>query len=200
MAEACVLSSHIAFHAFTLTSSAVTPSAAGSNPAAGAWPDRQRRPHPRFVQLSWGVGTMGAITCCHGAQRSGSYQSISYQSRSKGGTDEGDSAALAFRSELSDQGRRHEGDDAWRPGGGGGVPSGDGERDVEGAGDPRTLGVRFTELVGRFVSEVASPVLEAMPGDAFHQGAAAQLTHMVKTRDGGETIRIIKTLAVKGRL
>jgi hypothetical protein len=25
------------------------------------------------------------------------------------------------------------------------------------------------------------------------------LTHMVKTRDGGETIRIIKTLAVKGR-
>ncbi len=63
-----------------------------------------------------------------------------------------------------------------------------------------SLGVRFTELVGRFVSEVASPVLEAMPGDAFHQGAAAQLTHMVKTRDGGETIRIIKTLAVKGRL
>ncbi len=62
-----------------------------------------------------------------------------------------------------------------------------------------SLGVRFTELVGRFVSEVASPVLEAMPGDAFHQGAAAQLTHMVKTRDGGETIRIIKTLAVKGR-
>lgn len=55
MAEACVLSSHIAFHAFTLTSSAVMPSAAGSNPAAGAWPDRQRRPHPRFVQLSWGV-------------------------------------------------------------------------------------------------------------------------------------------------
>ena len=62
-----------------------------------------------------------------------------------------------------------------------------------------SLGVRFTELVGRFVSEVASPVLEAMPGDVFHQGAAAQLTHMVKTRDGGETIRIIKTLAVKGR-
>jgi hypothetical protein len=53
--------------------------------------------------------------------------------------------------------------------------------------------------VGRFVSEVASPVLEVMPGDSFHQGAAAQLTHMVKTRDGGETIRIIKTLAVKGR-
>ena len=63
-----------------------------------------------------------------------------------------------------------------------------------------SVGVRFTELVGRFVSEVASPVLEAMPGDAFHQGVAAQLTHMVKTRDGGETIRIIKTLAVKGRL
>ena len=54
MAEAWVPSSHIAFHAFTLTSSAVTPSAVGSNPAAGAWPDRQRRPHPRFVQLSWG--------------------------------------------------------------------------------------------------------------------------------------------------
>ena len=32
----------------------------------------------------------------------------------------------------------------------------------------------------------------------LHQGAKAQLTHMVKTRDGGETIRIIKTLAVKG--
>lgn len=62
-----------------------------------------------------------------------------------------------------------------------------------------SLGVRFTELVGRFVSEVASPMLEVMPGDAFHQGAAAQLTRMVKTRDGGETIRIIKTLAVKGR-
>lgn len=62
-----------------------------------------------------------------------------------------------------------------------------------------SLGVRFNELVGRFVSEVASPVLEVMPDDSFHQGAAAQLTHMVKTRDGGETIRIIKTLAVKGR-
>lgn len=62
-----------------------------------------------------------------------------------------------------------------------------------------SLGVRFNELVGRFVSEVASPVLEVMPGDAFHQGAKAQLSHMVKTRDGGETIRIIKTLAVKGR-
>ena len=117
----------------------------------------------------------------------------------KGGTDEGDSAALAFRSELSGQGRRHGENDAWRPGGGGGVPSCDGERDVEGAGDLGIVGRRFTELVGRFVSEVASPVLEAMPGDAFHQGAAAQLTHMVKTRDGGETIRIIKTLAVKGR-
>ena len=42
-------------------------------------------------------------------------------------------------------------------------------------------------------------MLEAMPGDSFHQGAKAQLSHMVKTRDGGETIRIIKTLAVKGR-
>lgn len=52
MAEAWVPSSHIAFHACALTSSAVTPFAAGSNPAAGAWPDRQRRPHPRFVQLS----------------------------------------------------------------------------------------------------------------------------------------------------
>lgn len=62
-----------------------------------------------------------------------------------------------------------------------------------------SLGVRFNELVGRFVSEVASPVLEVMPGDSFHQGAKAQLSHMVKTRDGGETIRIIKTLAVKGR-
>lgn len=78
MAEACVLSSHIAFHSHVFRRHA-----AGSNPAAGAWPDRQRRPHPRFVQLSWGVGTMGAIICCHGAQRPGSYQSISYQSRSR---------------------------------------------------------------------------------------------------------------------
>ena len=62
-----------------------------------------------------------------------------------------------------------------------------------------SVGVRFTGLVGRFVSEIAMPVLEVMPDDSFHQGAAAQLTHMVKTRDGGETIRIIKTLAVKGR-
>lgn len=62
-----------------------------------------------------------------------------------------------------------------------------------------SLGVRCNGLVGRFVSEVASPVLEVMPGDSFHQGAKAQLSHMVKTRDGGETIRIIKTLAVKGR-
>lgn len=62
-----------------------------------------------------------------------------------------------------------------------------------------SLGVRFNELVGRFVSEIAMPVLEVMPDDSFHQGAAAQLTHMVKTRDGGETIRIIKTLVVKGR-
>lgn len=59
MAEACVLSSHIAFHAYTLTSSAVMPSAAGSNPAAGAWPDRQRRPHPRFDKLSRGCGNDG---------------------------------------------------------------------------------------------------------------------------------------------
>ena len=50
-----------------------------------------------------------------------------------------------------------------------------------------------------FASEIAMPVLEVMPGDSFHQGAKAQLSHMVKTRDGGETIRIIKTLAVKGR-
>ena len=64
--------SHIAFHSHVFRRHA-----AGSNPAAGAWPDRQRRPHPRFVQLSWGVGTMGAIICCHGAQRSGSYQSRS---------------------------------------------------------------------------------------------------------------------------
>lgn len=62
-----------------------------------------------------------------------------------------------------------------------------------------SLGVRFNGLVGRFVSEVASPVLEAMPDDVFRQGVKAQLSHMVKTRDGGETIRIIKTLAVKGR-
>ncbi|KAB5914493.1 hypothetical protein GA607_03750 [Bifidobacterium adolescentis] len=62
-----------------------------------------------------------------------------------------------------------------------------------------SLGVRFNGLVGRFVSEVAMPVLEVMPGDSFHQGAKAQLSHMVKTRDGGETIRLIKTLAVKGR-
>lgn len=60
-------------------------------------------------------------------------------------------------------------------------------------------GVRFTQLVGLIVSEVATPVLEVIPGDSFHQGARAQLEHMVKTRDGGETIRIIKTLAVKGR-
>lgn len=59
MAEAWVPSSHIAFHACTLTSSAVTPSAAGSNPAAGAWPDRQRRPHPRFDKLSRGCGNDG---------------------------------------------------------------------------------------------------------------------------------------------
>ena len=62
-----------------------------------------------------------------------------------------------------------------------------------------SLQVRFTELVGRFVRDVADPVLAAMPDDSFHQGAAAQLVHMVKTRDGGETIRIVKTLAVKGR-
>lgn len=62
-----------------------------------------------------------------------------------------------------------------------------------------SAGVRFTGLVGRFVSEIAMPVLEVMPDDSFHQGAAARLTHVVKTRDGGETIRIIKTLAVKGR-
>lgn len=36
-----------------------------------------------------------------------------------------------------------------------------------------SLGVRFNELVGRFVSEVASPVLEVIPGDSFHQGAKA---------------------------
>ena len=143
---------------------------------------------------------MGVLLCCHGAQRSGLYQSISYQSiKVKGGTDEGDSAALAFQSERSGQGRRHEGmtrgdravaeacrrameTEAWK------------ELVIL-----ESVGVRFTGLVGRFVSEIAMPVLQVMHGDSFHQGAAAQLTHMVKTRDGGETIRIIKTLAVKGR-
>ena len=79
------------------------------------------------------------------------------------------------------------------------MPSGDGGEAWKELVILESLGVRFDELVGRFVSEVAMPVLEVMPGDAFHRGAAAQLTHMVKTRDGGETIRIIKTLAVKGR-
>jgi hypothetical protein len=51
----------------------------------------------------------------------------------------------------------------------------------------------------RAVAEACRRVMEVMPGDSFHQGAKAQLSHMVKTRDGGETIRIIKTLAVKGR-
>ena len=38
---------------------------------------------PASFSFLGGVGTMGAIICCHGAQRSGSYQSISYQSRSR---------------------------------------------------------------------------------------------------------------------
>lgn len=118
MAEAWVPSSHIAFHAFTLTSSAVTPSAVGSNPAAGAWPDRQRRPHPRFVQLSWWCGNDGRdyLLSWRPAVRLISINLISI--KVKGGTDEGDSAALAFQPERSGQGRRHEGDDAWRQGGG----------------------------------------------------------------------------------
>nr|DAH85989.1 MAG TPA: hypothetical protein [Caudoviricetes sp.]DAH86061.1 MAG TPA: hypothetical protein [Caudoviricetes sp.] len=33
----------------------------------------------------------------------------------------------------------------------------------------------------------------------MHSGARAQLSHMVSTRDGGETLRIIRTLAVRGR-
>lgn len=69
---------------------------------------------PASFSFLGGVGTMGVLLCCHGAQRSGSYQSISYQSiKVKGGTDEGDSAALAFQSERSGRGRRHGGDDAW---------------------------------------------------------------------------------------
>ena len=84
----------------------------------------------------------------------------------KGGTDEGDSAALAFRSELSGQGRRREEDDAWRPGGGGGVPSCDGERDVEGAGD---LGI-----VGRALHRTGGPVrvrgrVSRVGGDAWRR-------------------------------
>lgn len=61
------------------------------------------------------------------------------------------------------------------------------------------LGVRFTALGGVCVREVARIVLDAMPDDAAHETARMQLEHMVKTRDGGETIRIVKTLAVKGR-
>lgn len=61
------------------------------------------------------------------------------------------------------------------------------------------LGVRFTNLVGVYCADVARPVLDALPDDAAHSTARAQLEHMVKTRDGGETVRIIKTLAVKGR-
>jgi len=45
-----------------------------------------------------------------------------------------------------------------------------------------SLDVRFTGLVGRFVSELAMPVLEAMPGDSFHQGAKAHKTLAVKGR------------------
>lgn len=46
---------------------------------------------------------------------------------------------------------------------------------------------------------LSGPVLVAMPDDAAHQTAKTQLRHMVKTRDGGETIRIINSLAEKGR-
>nr|DAU63689.1 MAG TPA: hypothetical protein [Caudoviricetes sp.] len=47
------------------------PSAAGSNPAAGSWPDRQRRPHPRPSVLL-GMRERWARTFLrHGVQRSG---------------------------------------------------------------------------------------------------------------------------------
>ena len=40
-----------------------------------------------------------------------------------------------------------------------------------------SLGVRFNGLVGRFVSEVAMPVLEVMPGDSFHQARSSVVAH-----------------------
>lgn len=70
-------------HAFTLTSSAVTPSAVGSNPPPALGRTVNAARIPASFSFLGGVGTMGAIICCHGAQRSGSYQSISYQSRSR---------------------------------------------------------------------------------------------------------------------
>lgn len=61
------------------------------------------------------------------------------------------------------------------------------------------LGVRFTPLVGVTVRNLAAPILDVIPRDGMHSGARAQLSHMVSTRDGGETLRIIRTLAVRGR-
>lgn len=84
----------------------------------GAWPDRQRRPHPRFVQLSWWCGNDGraSLLSWRPAVRLISINLISI--KVKGGTDEGDSATLAFQPERSGHGRRHGGDDSWRQGGG----------------------------------------------------------------------------------
>ncbi|WP_298049481.1 hypothetical protein [uncultured Bifidobacterium sp.] len=61
------------------------------------------------------------------------------------------------------------------------------------------LGVRFTPLVGELAGRAAGRVLAVIPGGRVYDVPRGMLRHMVKTRDGGETIRIIKTLAVKGR-
>ena len=61
------------------------------------------------------------------------------------------------------------------------------------------LGVRFTPLVGELAGRAAGRVLAVIPGGRVSDVPRGMLRHMVKTRDGGETIRIIKTLAVKGR-
>ena len=81
------------------------------------------------------------------------------------------------------------------------MQGGDEVEGVRGFAESRTSRreVHGPRLVGVCVREVARIVLDAMPDDAAHETARMQLEHMVKTRDGGETIRIVKTLAVKGR-
>lgn len=62
-----------------------------------------------------------------------------------------------------------------------------------------SLGVRFNGLVGRVVSEAASP---GVGGDARRQVPSgregAVVRHMAKTRDGGDHPQSSR-LAVKGR-
>jgi hypothetical protein len=63
-----------------------------------------------------------------------------------------------------------------------------------------TSGVRFTKRVELYCAQCAHPVLDALEGEPLSDYPIGLITHAVHTADGGEIIRLVSTLAEKGRM